>query len=164
MATYPQARAVHTITEPRAGTKGTHDPAETSAPTQKALFALEFGTLVTQGSGGYDKVGPASTSVVGALPVNQLAGDYPIGKHVIDDAVAPIRRGYLHVKIDPDNKPAVGGNIRVSFASGKEGWLTSSVTSSLAIPKTAGMKIESVYDTTAEVYFDGHPEYEISGS
>lgn len=162
MATYPQTRAVHSITEPAAGSKGTADPAETSAPTQKALFAFQFGTLVVQGVGGYGEVAAGSTSVVGALPISTLAGDYKNLKHLVDDAVAPIRRGYLHVKVDPANKPVVGGPLRVSYAAGKEGWLTTEVANSKVIAASAGIKLENVYDSVAEVYFSGLPEYPLT--
>jgi protoporphyrinogen oxidase len=162
MSTYPQARSVHSITEPAAGTQGTHDPAEASAPSQKLITALPFGVLVVQGTNGYDKVSNTSTAVVGALPVSTLAGDYKNGRYVADDVVAPIRRGYLHVKIDPANKPTFGGTLRVSYAPNKEGWLTSEAANSHVLAPNCGIKLENVYDTVAEVYFSGLPEYPLT--
>lgn len=159
MPTYPQTRPVHSITEAAPGTKGTLDPAESSAPTQKLITALPFGVLVVQGVGGFDIVAVGSTAAVGALPVSTLAGDYKNNAHLALDAVAPIRRGYLYVKIDPAAKPLVGTGARVSYAVGKEGWLTNSVVTSKIV---SGIRVENVYDTVAEVYFDGSAEYTLT--
>lgn len=161
MATYPQTRSVHSITEQAAGSKGTYDPAELSAPTQKLLTALPFGVMVTQGTNGYDKVTNSSTAVVGALPIGVNAGDFKNGRYLANDAVAPIRRGYLFVKIDPANKPTAA-NLRVSYDAGKEGWLTSEMANSKALAAGSGVKLENVYDTVAEVYFSGLPEYPLT--
>lgn len=162
MSTYPQTRPIHSITEPAAGSKGTLDPAEASAPTQKLVTALAFGVMVVQAATGYDIVASGSTGVVGALPVSTLAGDYANKAYKADDAAAPIRRGYLHVKIDPDNKPTLTGALYVSYATGKEGWLTSSSSNSKQLAAGAGIKVENVYDTVAEVYFSGNPIYALT--
>lgn len=160
----PTSRPIHSISEPAAGSLGTYDPAAQQAPAQKVLTAFDFGALVIQGSGGFDVVGPASTQVAGVALIGNNSGDYANDAYLADDIAGIGRRGYYHVKIDPDNKPTAGGTIRVSFATGKKGWLTSATASSLLIAQTAGLKIERVYDTVAEVYFNGNAVYPISGS
>lgn len=161
---FPQNRPVHSFSEPPAGSSGGQDAAQLLGPTQKALEELEMGVLVAQGSGGIANIGPGSTSFLGATVLSIPAGDYEHRKFIAEDAVAYVRRGTFMVKIDPANPPTVGGALRVSFASGKKGWLTSSATSSLAIDPGAGIKVEMVYNNVARVYFAGLPEYAIAGS
>lgn len=163
--TVPTSRPVSSISEPAAGSLGTYDPAAQQAPAQKALAALDFGAFVVDGSGGADALGPATTQqLLGVALVAPNAEDYATSAYAANDIVGIGRRGYYIAKIDPDNKPSVGGAIRVSFATGKKGWLTSSATSSLLIAQTAGVRIERVYDTVAEVYLNGNAVYPISGS
>lgn len=160
MSTYPQTRAVHTVGEPVAGTRGSFDPAEASGETLavKETVGIEFGVLLTMNndSDGYLLPTATTTKIYGAAPRAISAGDTATDRYSLNDALTPIRRGYLYCKIDPNNKPAMGTSVRVSYATGKKGWLTSSATDSLAV---SGLYVTAVYDTVAEVYFSGVAEY-----
>ncbi len=161
----PSSRPIHSISEPAAGSLGTYDPAAQEAPAQKVLTAFDFGAFVVAGSGGADVLGPATTqNLLGVALVAQSSGDYANNAYLAADIAGIGRRGYYIAKIDPDNKPSVGGAIRVSFATDKKGWLTSSATSSLLIAQTSGIRIERVYDTVAEVYLNGNPVYPVASS
>ena len=163
--TVPTSRPVSSISEPAAGSLGTYDPAAQEAPAQKVLTAFDFGALVAAGNGGADVVSSStSQNLLGVALIANNSGDYANNAYLANDIAGIGRRGYYIVKIDPDNKPTAGGTIRVSFATGKKGWITSSATSSLLIAQTAGIRIERVYDTVAEVYMNGNPVYPISGS
>lgn len=163
MAVYPQARAVHTIGEPFAGARGSFDPAESGGETLRVNEpnGIEFGVAVALNATGDGYVLPTATTtkIIGATPVALSAGDYKNGKYLENDALTPIRRGYLFCKIDPNNKPQLGTSVRVSYAPSTRGWFTSSTTDSLAVN---GLHVVAVYDTVAEIYFSGAAEYTTS--
>jgi hypothetical protein len=155
-----QSRPNWDITEQEAGMAGSQAENAEAAPTRKALAALEFGAFVVNGSGGYDKFSNAATSVVGPALFNNLARNNTNRLYTIGELASVGRRGYFLVKIDTANKPVAYGAVKISYAAGKEGYLTSAGSSFRTA--ASGIQITEVLDSVAEVYLDGSPVYAVA--
>lgn len=152
--TNPGTKQIWDVNENEAGALGSFDPAALEITRDVGEDGLEFGIFVRLNAGKAAKIIAASASVIGCTLISNLADDYENRKYNIDDKAAIGRRGYFWVKFDPANIPVVGGAVIVSTAANLEGYLTSldDVTTNV-VP--AGVTIETVLDTTAEVYLEG---------
>lgn len=153
--TYPSNKKNWDIAEKEAGSVGSTDNAALEVTRRVGTDGVEFGVFINVDSvtGLVDKVAAGDALVHGVALIDNLAQDYENRQYKIDDKAAVARRGYFMVKIDVNNKPVVGGVVRISSAASLEGYLTTNAVGSKIAAE--GIAIEAVFDTVAEVYLEG---------
>jgi hypothetical protein len=162
----PQTRQVWNITDLEVGTFSNDDAGQATIGVKVASGEIiPWGIFVNRDSAGkMINVAVDSAKVSGIAMVANQVINYEDKQYQENEIAELSRRGYVVVKIDPNNVPVAFGPIRVSYATGKVGWLTSSETESFLIGASEGISIERVSTEIAEVYFPGHPSYVVGGA
>lgn len=161
---FPQTRKLHNYTEGSPGRTAVFDP-NSKQKTLVAAAAIEFGQIVTEsGTNEVTNPGASSTSFAGIALADSKATNFDSSAFAADDLVPVGLAGYFYAKIDVDNKPTARGSVKVSYATGKVGYLTSQVVQSREIGADQGIEIVEVLDTVAVVYLSGNPKMTISAA
>lgn len=166
---YPQNRRVWNTTDLAAGIQARSGFDWEERPGLVAQDApIQFGAFCELvNTAGALTVKKFSSGATAALSVAlqgtpQGSSDYDNYQYAQGDLVPTLRKGYVNVKIDPNNKPTPGNTFKISYASGLEGYITSSASNSKSVAATDGLEIMSVGDTTCEVYVPGWNAYPVT--
>ena len=172
---FAQNRQIWTPGSIEPGEKGRFDPGcltRTYEVANTASLKIPFGTFVQVSVSGTSEliteIADASVTMLGvALIAQQGISDYANRQYSENEVAEVGVRGFFYVRVDQDNIPAVGGEIKILSATDADtGALTSTNTNAREITGNLGARIVGIEKfggiTVAEVYLDGRPDYVLS--